>query len=267
MVFQDPFASFDPLSPVAGSVSEPLRAAGVTDHASIRARLLELVELVQLRPEHLDRYPTELSGGQLQRLGIARALSTSPSVVVLDEPVSSLDVSTQAQILNLLSDLQRDLGVSYLLIAHNPALVRHASHRIAVMYLGEVVELGDADAVFDRPRHPYTDALLSAVLVPNPAIQRSRRSIRLQGELSVANATSPPSGCRFHPRCPHVMDICRTVAPPPFSAPDGVVVHCHLHEHGPKLRGTPVSILGVGARQQGSGAADRAMSEGASADS
>lgn len=253
MVFQDPFASFDPLSPVASSVAEPLRSVeDPPTAAERRARLLELVELVRLRPDHLDRYPPELSGGQLQRLGIARALATNPNVVVLDEPVSSLDVSTQAQILNLLADLQQELGISYLLIAHNPALVRHASHRIAVMYLGEVVEVGAADAVYEQPRHPYTEALLSAVLVPDPTVQRGRERVRLHGEISTTNAAAPPPGCRFHPRCPHVMDICRSTPPEPFATPDGVVVRCHLHQHGPQLEGTPVSLLtGSGASPNG----------------
>jgi oligopeptide transport system ATP-binding protein len=241
MVFQDPYSSFDPLSPIGTSVAEPLDVHYSLSRAARTDRLHELVSLVGMSPEHLERYPNELSGGQLQRLAMARALAVDPKLVVLDEPVSSLDVSTQAQVINLLEKLQRELGVAYLFIAHNPALVRHASDHIAVMYLGEIVEFGTADEVYSRPLHPYTQALLSAVLVPDPEVQRSRRRIVLEGD--VPNPTAPPAGCRFHTRCPYVMDVCRAEDPPAFVAPSGATVRCHLHTTGPELAGAPVASL------------------------
>lgn len=241
VVFQDPYSAFNPLLSVGASVAEPLEV-----HLGLRARqrterLHELASMVGLSPFHLDRYPRELSGGQLQRMAMARALACSPRLVVLDEPVSSLDVSTQAQVINMLERLQRELGVAYLLIAHNPALVRHASDRIAVMYLGEVVEIGAAEAVYKTPKHPYTRALLSAVTVPDPERQRSRRRIVLKGD--IPNPADPPAGCRFHTRCPHVMKVCTTTAPPAFQAADGTTVRCHLHTTGPRLDGSPVALL------------------------
>lgn len=246
-VFQDPFSAFNPLLPLRVSVGEPLE---VHQHLGLEermTRLRELIPLVGLAPSHLDRYPRELSGGQLQRMAIARALAVSPRLVVLDEPVSALDVSTQAQVINLLEELQSSLGVAYLFIAHNPALVRHASDRIAVMYLGEIVEIGGAGNVTDAPKHPYTQALLSAVTVPDPDAQRSRKRIVLAGD--IPNPADPPSGCRFHTRCPHVMDMCRTENPLPFIAPDGTSVRCHLHTAGPRLAGRPVADLGMPAVQ------------------
>ena len=241
MVFQDPYSSFDPLMPVGTSVAEPLDVHFNLSRAERTARLHELVSLVAMTPEHLERYPRELSGGQLQRLAMARALAVDPKLVVLDEPVSSLDVSTQAQVINLLEKLQRELGVAYLFIAHNPALVRHASDHIAVMYLGEIVEIGAAEDVYTAPKHPYTQALLSAVVIPDPEVQRSRRRIVLEGD--VPNPTAPPPGCRFHTRCPYVMEICKTDVPPAFVTPGGTRVHCHLHTSGPMLAGAPVSTL------------------------
>ena len=243
MVFQDPYSSFDPLMPVGASVAEPLDVHFSLSRSERTARLHELVSLVAMTPEHLERYPRELSGGQLQRLAMARALAVDPKLVVLDEPVSSLDVSTQAQVINLLEKLQRELGVAYLFIAHNPALVRHASDHIAVMYLGEIVEIGAAEDVYTAPKHPYTQALLSAVVVPDPEVQRSRRRIVLEGD--VPNPTAPPPGCRFHTRCPYVMDICKTEVPPAFVTQSGTRVHCHLHTSGPMLAGAPVSTLAL----------------------
>jgi oligopeptide/dipeptide ABC transporter ATP-binding protein len=225
MVFQDPYSSFDPLLPLARSVAEPLDVHLDISSERTRERLEELVEHVGLQPDHLYRYPRELSGGQLQRLAIARALAVDPSVIVLDEPVSSLDVSTQAQVINLLEQLQAEFGVAYLLIAHNPTLVHHASDRIAVMYLGEIVEIGRATDVYHRPRHPYTQALFSAVPMPDPTLQRSRQRIVLEGD--IPDPTDPPSGCRFRTRCPYAMDICST-PPPPVQTSDGSVVRCHL---------------------------------------
>ena len=205
MVFQDPYSSFDPLLPIGTSVGEPLDVHFDLSRTERTDRLHELVSLVGMSPEHLERYPRELSGGQLQRLAMARALAVDPKLVVLDEPVSSLDVSTQAQVINLLEKLQRELGVAYLFIAHNPALVRHASDHIAVMYLGEIVEVGTAEDVYTAPKHPYTQALLSAVVVPDPEVQRNRRRIVLEGD--VPNPAAPPPGCRFHSPMP-IFDGC-----------------------------------------------------------
>lgn len=240
MVFQDPYSSFDPRLTLARSVGEPIDVHLRLDGPARRRRLEELVEMVGMRPDHLDRYPRELSGGQLQRLSIARALAADPQLVVLDEPVSSLDVSHQAQVLNLLEQLQRDTGVSYLLIAHNPALVRHASERMAVMYLGEIVESGPAGEVHDNPRHPYTQALLSAVAIPEVRDDRPPRII-LRGD--IPNPTDPPPGCRFHTRCPYAMDVCAVERPEPTVTATGVTVRCHLHTSGPVLGGAPVSVL------------------------
>jgi oligopeptide/dipeptide ABC transporter ATP-binding protein len=226
MVFQDPYSAFDPLLPVGASVAEPLDVHLRLGGPARTERLHELVGQVGLTPAHLDRYPRELSGGQLQRLAIARALAVAPALVVLDEPVSSLDVSTQAQVINLLEDLQRQTGVAFLFIAHNPALVHHASDRIAVMYLGEIVEIGTASAVYERPRHPYTQALLSAAAVPDPESSRARRRLLLQGD--IPDPTEPPSGCRFHTRCPVVMARCATEVPAAVTTADGSVVRCHL---------------------------------------
>jgi oligopeptide/dipeptide ABC transporter ATP-binding protein len=238
LVFQDPYSSFDPQATVLDSVIEPLRAQR---SAGSEARAAELFDLVGLSKEYLHRYPRELSGGQLQRAGIARALATNPRLVVLDEPVSALDVSTQAQVINLLEDLQRELGIAFLFIAHDLAIVRHVSDRIAVMYLGQLVEEGPAAALYDAPTHPYTYALLSAIPLPNPPAQRARVRVLLQGE--IPSPANPPSGCRFRTRCPFAMDICAEVEPPAFACPSGVVSRCHLHTSGPTLAGAPISDL------------------------
>jgi peptide/nickel transport system ATP-binding protein len=243
MIFQDPYSSFDPRSTVGSSIAEPLRAHGSMNGRERDARCAELVELVGLGPQHLQRYPYQFSGGQLQRLAIARALAINPDFVVCDEAVSSLDVSTQAQVINLLRSLQRELGVAYLFIAHDLSVVRHVSDRIAVMYLGRVVEQGPSEAVYTSPKHPYTEALLSAVPVPDPVVQRSRQRIMLSGD--VPSPVDPPAGCRFHTRCPFVMDVCRTVDPEPTVTPDGTTVACHLHTSGPTLAGASVRTLSV----------------------
>jgi oligopeptide/dipeptide ABC transporter ATP-binding protein len=243
MIFQDPYSSFDPRATVGSSVTEPLRAHESMTRRQREARAGELVTLVGLRPQHLQRYPYQFSGGQLQRLAIARALAINPQLVVCDEPVSSLDVSTQAQVINLMRELQRELGVAYLFIAHDLSVVRHVSDRIAVMYLGRIVEQGPAEAVYTSPKHPYTEALLSAVPVPDPVVQRSRRRIVLAGD--VPSPVDPPAGCRFHTRCPFVMDVCRTVDPEATTTPDGTTVHCHLHTTGPTLAGESVRTLRV----------------------
>lgn len=242
-VFQDPFASFNPFLPLRVSVGEPLEVHRGLSARQSADRARELMPLVGLSASHLERYPRELSGGQLQRMAIARALAVEPRLLILDEPVSALDVSTQAQVVNLLEQLQRDLGIAYLFIAHNPALVRHASDRIAVMYLGEIVEIGEAGEVHDSPKHPYTQALLSAVTVPDPDVQRARQRIVLRGD--IPNPANPPSGCRFHNRCQHAMDICGTVRPEAFTFPGGGTVSCHLHTTGPRLAGAPVADLGL----------------------
>jgi len=242
-VFQDPYSSLDPFTPVGESIAEPLRTHKVVKGSAARqARVFELLDQVGLRTQVAERYPREFSGGQLQRIAIARALALKPELIILDEPVSSLDVSTQAEVVNLLGDLQAEMGVAYLFIAHDLAVVDHMSSRIAVMYLGQVVEEGATRAVVDTPRHPYTLALMSAVPgLPEPG-QESKRII-LQGDLPSPRRV--PSGCRFHTRCPFVMDICRNEVPPPFKAPDGTVATCHLHTHGPKLAGRSVAELPV----------------------
>jgi len=213
IVFQDPFASLNPRMRVSSIIEEPLQVHGMKSRNDRMQRVRELIDLVGLEPEHLDRYPSEFSGGQRQRIGIARALALNPRFVVLDEPVSALDVSMQAQVLNLLQDLQERLGLTYLFIAHDIALIRHVCTRLAVMYLGRVVELADRDGLFSHPLHPYTWALLSAVPIPNPAEERARPRVILGGD--PPSPFNVPSGCRFHPRCPvgGKKEICATVDP------------------------------------------------------
>jgi oligopeptide/dipeptide ABC transporter ATP-binding protein len=211
MIFQDPYASLDPRMKVGGAVREPLDVHGIGAAGERRARVTELLERVGLEADFARRYPHELSGGQRQRVGIARALATGPRFVVADEPISALDVSIQAQIVNLLSELKEDLGLTYLFIAHDLAMVRYISDRVAVMYLGRLVEVGGRDDVFDRPLHPYTRALISAIPTPDPDAEAARKTPPLQGD--VPDPAAPPSGCRFHTRCPFATDLCTREEP------------------------------------------------------
>jgi oligopeptide/dipeptide ABC transporter ATP-binding protein len=239
MVFQDPYSSMDPRSYVSDAVAEPLKSQLGMKGSELDDKVAELFRLVGLSPSYRGRFPHEFSGGQLQRLAVARALATNPRLVVCDEPVSSLDVSTRAEVINLLSDLQDQLGIAYLFIAHDLGVVRHVSDRIAVMYLGRIVEEGEAEAVYSTPMHPYTQALLSAIPVPDPVVQRGRARIVLQGELP--SPANPPSGCHFHTRCIHVMDICKQVDPPVSITAAGSRVYCHLL---PPAEAVPVSLNG-----------------------
>ena len=223
MIFQDPFTSLNPRMTLLDLVGEPLLVHGMTSRREREARVADLLRRVGLRPEYMRRFPHAFSGGERQRIGIARALALHPRLVVADEPVSALDVSVQAQILNLLLDLQADLRLTYLFVAHDLSVVRHISNRVAVMYVGRMVELGETDALFSAPKHPYTAALLSAVPEPDPRL-RARRIV-LQGD--VANPASPPSGCYFHPRCPHAIDRCRTETPAWREIARGRFVSCH----------------------------------------
>jgi peptide/nickel transport system ATP-binding protein len=228
MVFQDPFASLNPRHSVGKMVAEPLRVHRVTSGRETDARVRELLEVVGLPADAATRYPHEFSGGQRQRIGLARALAVNPELVVCDEPVSALDVSIQAQIVNLLEELQDELGLTYLFIAHDLAVVRHISDRIAVMYLGQVVELAPADDLYENPLHPYTIALLSAIPIPDPVIERNRNVIHIAGDLP--SPANPPSGCRFHTRCPFVQPTRCTDEEPTLREVAGHGVACHFAE-------------------------------------
>ncbi len=226
MIFQDPYASLNPRMTVGDIIGEPLEVHNIARGKDKKERVQELLQIVGLNPYFVNRYPHEFSGGQRQRIGVARALAVNPDFIVCDEPISALDVSIQAQIINLLEELQSKFNLTYLFIAHDLSVVRHISDRIAVMYLGKIVELTDRDSLYGNPLHPYTKALLSAVPIPDPVVEERRERIILTGD--VPSPVNPPSGCRFHTRCPLAIDICKQVDPEFRDVGNGHFVACHV---------------------------------------
>jgi len=232
MIFQDPFSSLNPRQKVGEIIAEPLLIHGLATRREVRGRAQDLLRTVGLPAEHCDRYPHEFSGGQRQRIGIARALAVRPRLVLADEPVSALDLSIQAQVVNLLQDLQEQFGLTYLFISHDLGIIQHVCNRVAVMYLGRIVELAPAEALYAAPRHPYSEALLNAVPVPDP--QRTGKRQILGGE--IPSAAKPPAGCHFHPRCPYAREICQTVYPPLAEQGPGHLAACHFSAEVGKFR-------------------------------
>ncbi len=233
IIFQDPYASLNPRMTVGDIISEPLRIHGIATGSAAEDKTQALLKMVGLQPYHANRYPHEFSGGQRQRIGIARALAVNPKFIVCDEPVSALDVSIQAQVINLLEDLQAQLGLTYLFIAHDLSVVRHISTRVAVMYVGKIVELANRDDLYLYPMHPYTQALLSAIPIPDPNVERRRKRIILTGD--VPSPVNPPAGCRFHTRCPVAFDRCKIEIPPFKEYAPAHFTACHwVEEHGGK---------------------------------
>jgi peptide/nickel transport system ATP-binding protein/oligopeptide transport system ATP-binding protein len=231
MIFQDPYSSLNPRKRIAQTIGDPMRLHGIVPRAGIRDAVRELLETVGLNPEHYNRFPHEFSGGQRQRIGIARALALKPQLIIADEPVSALDVSIQAQIINLLQDLQSEFDLTYVMIAHDLSVVRYVSDRVAVMYLGKIVELADREALYSSPMHPYTVALMSAVPVPDTRRRHERERIRLSGD--VPSPINPPPACRFHTRCWKAQEICRTKEPPLVPLVARHEVACHFPENLP----------------------------------
>ncbi len=234
IIFQDPYSSLNPRMRVGEIIGEPLVIHDLARGRDVREQVLSLMKKVGLSPEHYDRYPHEFSGGQRQRIGIARTLAVQPRLVVADEPVSALDLSIQAQIVNLLKDLQQEFGLTYLFISHDLGVIEHVCDRVAVMYLGRIVELADAEQLYSQPRHPYTEALLNSVPIPDP--QRIRQHQILSGE--IPSPINPPSGCHFHPRCPYAQEICRQEYPPLEEQTAGHSAACHFSSEVGKFRNT-----------------------------
>ncbi|HWD42835.1 MAG TPA: dipeptide ABC transporter ATP-binding protein [Actinomycetota bacterium] len=254
MIFQDPYSSLNPRKRVGAIIGDPFDIHGIADGKERKRRVQELMETVGLNPEHYNRFPAEFSGGQRQRIGVARALALRPKLIICDEPVSALDVSIQAQVINLLEDLQEELKLTYVFIAHDLSVVRHVSDRVAVMYLGKVVELADAGRLYAEPKHPYAAALLSAVPVPDPDAVKDRERVILLGD--VPSPIDPPSGCRFHPRCPKAQKRCIHEEPPLERKASGDLAACHfpvepgenLAEAKPGIRQEPESAVPVAGR-------------------